>query len=102
MYDIYLAKARSPDPSFQFTKVQDNAFFFTQLIYFVFFPTGFDISAFEILVKEKRMKQFFIASAGPYAFDVNVFVHALSTQIFPLNTSDLWRVVASYIAPHPF
>ena len=102
VYDIYLAKARSQDPSFHFTKVHDNAFFFTQLIDFVFFSTGFDISAFEILVKEKRMKQFSIAAAGQYAFDVNVIVHALSNQIVSLNTSDLWRIVASYVAPHPF
>ena len=60
VYAIYLAKARSQDPSFQFTKVQDNVFFFNQLINFVFFPTGFDISAFEILIKEKRMKQFLL------------------------------------------
>ena len=102
VYDLYLAKARSQDPLFHFTKVHDNAFFFTQLIDFVFFPTGFDISAFEILVKEKRMKQFSIAAAGQYAFDVNVIVHALSNQIVSLNTSDLWRIVASYVAPHPF
>ena len=51
VYAIYLAKARSQDPSFQFTKVQDNAFFFNQLINFVFSPTGFDISAFKILIK---------------------------------------------------
>ena len=102
VYDIYLAKARSQDPLFHFTKVHDNAFFFTQLIDFVFFPTGFDISAFEILIKEKRMKQFSIAAAGQYAFDVNVIVHALSNQIVSLNTSDLWRIVASYVAPHPF
>ena len=102
VYDIYLAKARSQDPSFQFTKVKDNAFFFNQLIDFVFFPVGFDISAFEILIKEKRMKQFSIASAGQYAFDVNVIVQALSTQIGPLNTSDLWRVVATFVSPPPF
>ena len=48
------------------------------------------------------MKQFSIAAAGQYAFDVNVIVHALSNQIVFLNTSDLWRIVASYVAPHPF
>ena len=102
VYAIYLAKARSQDPSFQFTKLQDNALFFNQLIDFVFFPTGFDISAFEILIKEKRMKQFSIALAGQYAFDVDVIVHALSTQIVSLNSSDLWRVVATYVSPPPF
>ena len=102
VYAIYLTKARSQDPSFHFTKVQDNEFFFTQLIDFVFFPMGFDISAFEILVKEKRMKQFSIAAAGQYAFDDNVIVNALSNQIVSLNISDLWKIVASYVAPHPF
>ena len=102
VYAIYLAKARSQDPSFQFTNLHDNALFFNQLIDFVFFPTGFDISAFEILIKEKRMKQFSIALAGQYAFDVDVIVHALSTQIVSLNTSDLWRVVATYVSPPPF
>ena len=48
------------------------------------------------------MKQFSIASAGQYAFDVDVIVHALSTQIVSLNTSDLWRVVATYVFPPPF
>ena len=42
------------------------------------------------------MKRFFMA------FDVNVIVHALSNQIVSLNTSDLWRIVASYVAQHPF
>ena len=44
VYDIYLAKARSQDPSFYLTNVQDNAFFFTQLIDFVFFPPVASIS----------------------------------------------------------
>ena len=76
VYAIYLAKARSQDPPFQFTKLNDNPLFFNQLIDFVFFPTDFDVSVFEILLKEKRMKQFSIALAGQYAFDVDVFVHA--------------------------
>ena len=54
------------------------------------------------LVKEKRMKQFLIALTGQYAFDVDVLVHTLSTQIVSLKTSDLWRVVATYISPPPF
>ena len=49
------------------------------------------------------MKQFSIALAGQYAFDVDVIVHALSTQIVSMNTSgDLWRVVATYVSPPPF
>ena len=48
------------------------------------------------------MKQFSIASAGQYAFDVDVIVHALSTQIVSRNTSNLWRVVATYVSPTPY
>ena len=56
VHDVYLAKARSQDLVFHFAEAHNNAFFFTQLVDFVLFPTGLDISAFEILVKEKRMK----------------------------------------------
>jgi len=48
------------------------------------------------------MKQFSIASAGQYAFDVDVIVNALSNQLVPLNTSDLWRVVATFVFPVQF
>ena len=48
------------------------------------------------------MKHFSIEFAGQYAFDVDVIVHALSTQIVSLNTSDLWRVFATYVSPPPF
>ena len=48
------------------------------------------------------MKQFSIALAGQYAFNADVIVHALSTQIISLTTSDLWRVVGSHVSPPPF
>ena len=48
IYAIYHAKACSQDPSWQFEKVQVTAFFFNQLIDFVFDPTRSDISTFEI------------------------------------------------------
>jgi len=45
---------------------------------------------------------FSIATAGQYAFDVNVILQALTSQLEPLNTSDLWKVVSNYVAPSEF
>ena len=69
MYDLYLRKAISPDPSFQFT-ITDNSLFFAELFDHIFFPHGFDIAAFNMLMKDKRMKSISILSAGQYAFDI--------------------------------
>jgi hypothetical protein len=102
VFDIYLANAKTQDPSFVFNPLHDNEKFFGQLIDYVFFPTGFDLHAFEILIKDKRMRSFSIAAAGQYAFDVNVILQALTSQLEPLNTSDLWKVVSNYVFPPAF
>jgi len=54
VYDVYLQKARTHDPSFNFKNVADSDGFFNQLIDYVFFPNGFDLQAFEVLVKTKK------------------------------------------------
>jgi len=51
--DIYLTNAKVQDPSFLFNPLYDNNKFFGQLIDYVFFPTGFDLPAFDILIKDK-------------------------------------------------
>ena len=89
VFDIYLANAKAQDLSFLFNPLHDNDKFFGQLIEYDFFPTGFDLHTFEILIKERRMRSFSIAAAGQYAFDVNVILQALTSQLEPLNTSDL-------------
>ena len=72
IFDIYLTNAKAQDPSFLFNPVHDNDVFFGRLIDYVLFPPGFDLNAFEILLKEKRMRSFSIATAGQYAFVANV------------------------------
>jgi hypothetical protein len=101
-FDIYLANAKAQDPSFLFNPLHDNDQFFGQRIDYVFVPTGFDLHAFEILIKDKRMRSFSIAAAGQYTFDVNVFLQALTLQLEPLNTSDLLKVVSNYVSPPTF
>ena len=78
VFDIYLTNAKAQDPSFLFNPFHDNDRFFGQLIGYVFFSTGFDLNAFEILLKERRTKSFSIAAAGQYAFDINVILQALT------------------------
>jgi len=102
VFDIYLANAKVQDPSFLFNPLHDNDKLFGQLIDYVFFSTGFDLHAFEILIKNKRLRSFSIAATGQYAFDVNVMLQALISQLKSLNTSDLWKVVSNYVAPQAF
>jgi len=66
VYDVYLSNKKSQDPSFLFHTVHDNDAFFRQLIDYVFFPTRFDLTAFEIFIKEK-CEYFSVATAGQYA-----------------------------------
>jgi hypothetical protein len=68
----------------------------------VIFSTGLDLHAFDILIKEKRMRSFSIATAGQYAFDVNVILQALTSQLEPLNASDLWMVISNNVAAPAF
>ena len=62
-YDLYIRKAKSQDPSFIFT-ITDNSPFSSELLDHVLFPHGFDIAAFNMLIKDKSMKPFFILSTG--------------------------------------
>ena len=97
-----MANAKTQDPSFFFNPLHDNDKFFGQLIDYVFTTTVFDLYAFDILIKNKRMRLFSIAAAGQYAFDVNVILQALTSQIEPLKASDLWKVVSNYVATPAF
>ena len=101
VYDLYLRKAKSQDPSFTFT-ITDNSLFFSELLDHVFFPNGFDIAAFDMLIKDKRMKSFSILSAGQYAFDVNLILLSLQSQLKTINSSDLWNVVSMHVSPPQF
>jgi len=100
-YDLYLKKAKSQDPSFQFT-ITDNALYFSELLDHIFFPHGFDIAVFDMLIKDKRMKSFSILSAGQYAFDVTVILLSIQSQLKSINTSDLWNIVSMHVYPPPF
>jgi hypothetical protein len=93
--------AKSHDLSFQFT-ITDNSLYFSELLDHVFFPHIFDIAAFDMLIKDKRMKSFSMLSAGQYAFDVNVIPLSLQSQRKSINTSDLWNVVSMHVSPPPF
>ena len=86
VYDLYLKKAKSQDRSFQFT-ITDNELFFSELL--VLFPRGFDIAAFDMLIKDKKMNSFSILSVRRYAFDVNVILLLLQSQLKSINTLDL-------------
>ena len=55
VFYIYLTNAKAQDPSFHFNP-HDNDKLFGQLSEYMFFPTGFDLHAFEILLKEKKNK----------------------------------------------
>ena len=52
VYDLYLKKAKSQDPSFQFT-ITDNALLSSELLDHIFFSHDFDIAVFDMLVKDK-------------------------------------------------
>jgi len=75
----------------------------------MFFSHDFDIAAFDMLIKDKRMKLFSILFMGQYAFDVNVTLFdvnitllSLQSQLKLINTSDLWNVVPMHVSPPPF
>jgi len=76
--------------------------FFSELLDHVFFPHGFDIAAFDMLIKDKRMKSFSILSTGQYAFDVNVIVLSLQSQLKSINIPDLWNDVSIHVSLPPF
>jgi hypothetical protein len=98
VYDLYLRKAKYQDPSFQLT-ITDNLLFYSELLDHVFFPRGFDIAAFDMLIKDKRMKSFSVLSARQYAFDVNLILLSLQSQLKTINSSDLWNVVSMHVSP---
>ena len=50
----------------------------------------------------KDMKLFSILSAGQCAFDVNLILLLLQSQLKSSNTSDLWNVVSMHVSPPPF
>ena len=102
VYDVYLRKARSHDHSFYFHNVTDSDNFFNQLIDHVFFPNGFDLQAFEVLVKTKKMLHFSIQQAAQFAFDINSLLTLLPIQLQPLHTPDLWKVVTKFVSPKSF
>jgi len=70
-YDLYLRKVKSQNPSFQFT-ITENSFFILSFLIMLSFLVFSILQLFDMLIKDKQMKSFFILSAGQFTFDVNV------------------------------
>ena len=52
--------------------LHDDDNFFKQLMEKVFFPTGFDITAFSSLIKSKKMTSFSIQNVSQFAFEISI------------------------------
>lgn len=102
VFNVFLHTAKSTDPSFDFHILHDDEAFFTQLIDKVFFPSGFDITAFRSLIKSKKMTTFSISNVAQYAFDISSIISLLFEQLDELLTPDLWHVTCAFTQPHGF
>jgi hypothetical protein len=102
VFNVFLQKAKSTDPSFHFHDLHDDDNFFKQLMEKVFFPTGFDITAFSSLIKSKKMTSFSIQNVSQFAFEISSIITLLSEQIKDLLTPDLWHIVCTFTQPLGF
>jgi hypothetical protein len=100
VFEIFLEKIRLSHPDFCFTDVTSDLRVFTDLLKFVFYPDGFNLEGFQLILSTYPMSSTFtIQSAYEYALFIRELLSALKPVLPPdaSQISKFWTLVISLV-----